>query len=219
MKKFAIFFIIILILAIGVYFLWQKVGKIKKEEKSIEPLMTNEQISKNKKIAMIIASENFRDEEYFVPKKILEKGGAEIKTVSDKNGIAQGADGGGAKVDLLVRDVNPIDFDAVVFIGGPGALKHLDNEFSYELARAAIEQGKILGAICVSPAILAKAGVLKGRRATVWSSALDKSTVKILKENGADYVDEDVVIDGKVITANGPSAAEEFGEKISEMLK
>jgi len=219
MKKFAIFFIIILILVIGIYFLWQKVGKIKKEEKSIEPFMNNEQILKNKKIAMIVASENFRDEEYFVPKEILEKGGAEIKTASNKMGVAQGADGGSAKVDLLVQDVNPIDFDAVVFIGGPGALKHLDNEFSYELARTAIEQGKILGAICVSPVILAKAGVLKSKRATVWSSALDKSTVKILKDNGADYVDENVVADGKIITANGPSSAKEFGEKILEMLK
>lgn len=168
---------------------------------------------------MIVASEDFRDEEYFVPKEILEKEGAEVKTISNKKGVAQGADGASAKVDLLVQDVNPVDFDAVVFIGGPGALKYLDNEFSYELTRAAIEQGKILGAICVSPVILAKAGVLKNKKATVWSSALDKSSVKILKENGANYVDEDVVVDGKIITANGPSSAKQFGERISSMLK
>ncbi|MFH0803884.1 MAG: DJ-1/PfpI family protein [Candidatus Tagabacteria bacterium] len=173
----------------------------------------------DKKIALIVAGEGFRDEEYFVPKEILEKEGAEIKNASDKTGVARGADGGEVKVDLLLQEVNPADFDAVVFIGGPGALEHLDNEISYKLARATIEQGKILGAICISPSILAKAGVLKGRKATVSSSALNKSAVKILKENGAIYEDENMVVDGKIITANGPSAAQEFGEKISLMLK
>jgi protease I len=173
----------------------------------------------NKKIAMIIASEDFRDEEYFVPKEILEKEGIEVKTASDKTGLARGADGGEAKVDLLVQEVNSADFDAVVFIGGPGALEYLDNEISYKLARGVAEQEKILGAICVAPAILARAGVLKNKKATVWSSALDKGPVRILKEAGTIYEDEDVVIDGKIITANGPSSAQEFGEKILSMLR
>ncbi len=173
----------------------------------------------NKKIALIVASNGFRDEEYFVPKEILENEGAEIKTASDKTGVARGADGGEIKVDLLIQEVNPADFDAVVFIGGPGALEHLDNEISYKLARATIKQGKILAAICVSSVILAKAGVLKSKKATVWSSALDKSAVKILEANGAIYEDENVVIDGKIITAHGPSSAQEFGEKISSTLQ
>jgi protease I len=112
-----------------------------------------------------------------------------------------------------------VDFDAVVFIGGPGALERLDNEISYKLARDTIEKGKILAAICVSPAILAKAGVLKSKKAVVWSSALDKSAVKILEDNGAIYEGESVVIDGKIITAHGPSSAQEFGEKILLMLQ
>lgn len=172
----------------------------------------------SKKIVLIVARESFRDEEYFVPKEILEKGGVEIKTASDKTGIARGAEGGEVKVDLLVQEINPADFDAVVFIGGPGALEHLDNKISYKLARDTIERGKILAAICVSSVILARAGVLKSKKATVWSSVLDKSTVKILKEGGAIYEDENVVIDGKIITANGPSSAKEFGEKILSIL-
>jgi protease I len=65
---------------------------------------------------------------------------------------------------------------------------------------------------------LAKAGVLKGKKATVWSSSLDRGPVKILKENGVIYEDKDVVQDGKIITANGPGAAEEFGQKLAEAL-
>lgn len=168
---------------------------------------------------MVVASENFRDAEYFIPKEILEKEGAEIKTASDKTGAIRGADGGSAEADLLAGDVNPAEFDAVVFIGGPGALTHLDNEISYGLARKTVEMGKTLAAICVSPSILAKAGVLKGKKATVWSSAFDKSAAKVLEENGANYADEAVVVDGNIITANGPASAEEFGEKISETLR
>ncbi len=172
----------------------------------------------NKKIAMVIAAEGFRDEEYFIPKGILEKEGVQIKTASDKAGTAMGAYGGNAEVDLLVKEVNPADFDAVIFVGGSGALEHLDNEISYKLARDTVEMGKILAAICISPSILAKAGVLKGKNATVSASALNKTAVKILEENGAVYKEENAVIDGKIITANGPSSAQEFGEKILSIL-
>jgi len=65
---------------------------------------------------------------------------------------------------------------------------------------------------------LAKAGTLEGKKAAVWSSPLDKSAVKILKENGADYQKDSLVVDGKIITANGPGAAKEFGQKIVEGL-
>lgn len=173
----------------------------------------------NKKVVMIVASENFRDEEYFVPKEVLAKRGVQVKTASNKLGIAKGAGGTEAKVDLLISDVKPVDFDAVVFIGGPGALQNLDNEVSYNLAKATIEQGKILAAICISPVILAKAGVLSGKKATVWSSPLDRKPVKILEENGARYVGGKVVIEDKIITANGPLAAQEFGEAIIKAIE
>ena len=167
---------------------------------------------------MVIAFRDFRDAEYFVPKEILEKAGAKITTVSTKMGTAIGADGGDTEVDLLLENLNPVDFDAVVFIGGPGCLEYLDKEDSYRVARETIEKNKVLGSICVSPVILAKAGVLKEKRATVWSSPMDRGPVRILKENGAIYEDKDVVVDGKIITGNGPDAAEEFGKKLVEGL-
>ncbi len=169
-------------------------------------------------IVMIIAFKDFRDEEYFVPRQIFRAAGAVVKTASTEKGTAIGADGGEVNVDLLVSEINPAEFDAVVFIGGPGALNYLDNEDSYKIARETIAQGKVLGAICISPAILAKAGVLEGKKATVWSSSMDKSAVKILEDNGAVYQPESVVADGKIITADGPAAADPFGMKIVEAL-
>jgi len=167
-----------------------------------------------KKVAIIMAFKDFRDAEYFVPKEILEKAGATVIPVSTKKGTALGADGGDVEVDLAIEELKPADFDGVVFIGGPGALKELDNEKSYSLARETVSQNKVLGSICISPVILAKAGVLQNKKATVWSSPLDRSSIRILKENGVAYVPEEVVIDGKIITANGPDASEEFGMKL-----
>lgn len=178
-----------------------------------------EEILKGKKVAMIIAFKDFRDEEYFVPKEILEGAGAEIKNVSTQTGEAMGAEGGEVKINLLIQELNISDFDAIVFIGGPGALKYLDNENSYKVAKETISQNKVLAAICISSTILAKAGVLEGKKATVWSSSMDKSPIKILEENNAIYQADDVVADGKIITASGPAAAKKFGESIVDLLK
>jgi len=179
----------------------------------------------NKKVIFVVALRDFRDAEYFIPKEILESAGVEIKTASNKKGLpasrqglAIGADGGEIEIDFLVPEVRPQELDAVVFIGGPGTLKYLDNEDSYKLAKETIAREKILAAICISPVILAKAGVLEGKKATVWSSPMDKSAIKTLEQYKSNYEDKPVVIDGKIITANGPDAAEEFGEKIKELL-
>lgn len=173
-----------------------------------------EQSLSSKKIVMVIAFKDFRDEEYFVPKEILEGSGAEIKTASNKEGMARGADGGEVLIDYKLEDIDLNNFDAVVFIGGPGCLENLDNENSYNLVKETVAKNKLLASICVSPVILAKAGVLKGKRATVWSGPMDKSAIKILEENGAIYTPESVVVDGKIITANGPDAAKKFAEAL-----
>jgi protease I len=215
-KLLGLIIIIISIAIISVYF-YQKLNKtITKNQQKESQIMVN---LINKKVAMIVASENFRDEEYLIPKDILEKRGVEVKTASNKLDIAKGAGGTEVKIDLLVSDIKPSDFDAVIFVGGPGCLQNLDNEISYNLVKAVIKENKILAAICISPVILAKAGVLSGKQATVWSSPFDKQPIKILKENGAKYLREKVVIDGKIITANGPAAAKEFGEAILRVLE
>jgi protease I len=171
-----------------------------------------------KKIAMIIAFQDFRDEELFIPRSIFLAEGAEVKIVSTKKGKAIGVFGGVIDVDLTLEELNVSEFGAIVFVGGAGAAKYVNDEKCHQIARKAVSQEKILGAICIAPAILARAGVLKGKKATVWSSNLDKSAIKILKEEGADYQKDSVVADGKIITANGPVAARKFGEAIVRLL-
>ena len=176
-------------------------------------------ILENRKIAMIIAYRNFRDEEYEVPHKIFEELSADVKTFSDELGVAQGVDGMEVTVDSRLIDLDIYEFDAIVFIGGPGALEHLDISESYQIAKDAIKQNKILAAICIAPGILAKAGVLRGKRATVWTSSLNKDAQRVLEQNGAIYQSDSVVVDGKIITADGPNSVEEFANKIVDALK
>ena len=88
-----------------------------------------------KKIAMIIAFREFRDEEYFIPKQILQGAGAQIKTVSTSLGQAIGKLGGDTKVDLKLTELKVEDYDTVLFIGGPGAAKHIDDEKFHQVAQ------------------------------------------------------------------------------------
>ena len=180
-----------------------------------EELMPN---LENKLILMVIAYKDFRDEEYFKTRQVFDVAGAKIKIASTKIGEAIGADGNSVETEILIKDANPKDYDAVVFIGGSGALIYLDNEDSYNLVKETITNNKVLAAICISPVILAKAGVLKGKKVTVWTSPTDKSAVKILEENGAIFINELTVIDGTIVTGNGPSASKEFAMKVSEVL-
>jgi len=175
-------------------------------------------ITMEKKILMAVAFKDFRDEEYFIPKEILEKAGFSIDTTSTKKGIAIGSQGGEAIVHMGMDEINLENYEAVIFCGGSGMANELDNQIFHKLAKDFYVNNKTVTAICVAPALLAKAGILEDKKATVWSSALDKSFIKILEENGAIYEDSPVRIDNNIITANGPDAAEEFGKAIKELL-
>lgn len=219
MKKVLILILIIVIIIIAGFLIYTNL--VKKEPRPLwipEQQISMPKTLENKKIAMLIAFRDFRDEEYFIPKNTLGSTGAKIQTVSTESGTAIGSQGGDTQVDILLGDLKVSDFDAIIFVGGPGAPKYLDNETSYQIAKDAVSQNKVLAAICISPTILAKAGVLAGKKATVWSSVLDKSAVKILNDNNAIYQDSPVAVDGNIITANGPGAAEEFGKTIVEVL-
>lgn len=171
-----------------------------------------------KRIAMIIAFRDFRDEEYFIPKQILESAGAKASTFSSSLGQAIGSQGGEAEVEGTLENLKTDDFDAVLFVGGGGAQKYIDNPLCHRIAKEVVGKDKIVAAICIAPAILAKAGILAGKKATVWNSSMDKSAVKFLKANGAIFQSEDVVCDGKIVTANGPLAAKKFGQVIVGIL-
>lgn len=166
-----------------------------------------------KKVVMIVAQNDFRDEEFLQPKEILEREAVVIKVASTTLDYVSGMLGAKVKPDILVSDINVRDFDAIVFVGGMGASQYWDDPVAWKLAQDAINTGRIVAAICIAPVTLAKAGILKGKRVTVWSSEAGE-----LKAAGANYTGRMVERDGNIITGSGPSAAREFGEEILRAL-
>ena len=180
--------------------------------------MAKEKKIEGKNILMVIASKNFRDEEYFIPYEIFQNEGAKITTASSMKGESVGIEGGEARSTMLLKEVNPKDFDAIVFVGGDGAKEYFDNDEAHKLAQEFYSRRKVVAAICIAPVILARSGILKIKKATVWSSLANKSGLEELKSAGCNYADEGVVVDGKIITADGPAKSEEFAKAVVDVL-
>ncbi len=166
------------------------------------------------RILMIIAPYNFRDEELFIPKRIFEDNGYEVVVASSSLKTARGMLGALYKPELLLKQVRVKDYKAIVLVGGSGSVVYFNNRILHHIVREALKEHKVLGAICLAPCILAKAGVLKGKRATVWYSAKE-----CLIKNGAIYTGKPVEVDGKIVTASGPFAARKFAHTILKVLK
>ncbi|MFA6217670.1 MAG: DJ-1/PfpI family protein [Candidatus Omnitrophota bacterium] len=166
-----------------------------------------------KKIVMVIGVNNYRDEELLQPREIFEKNGFTVSVASTSLEKSIGVLGAEVKPDLLVKDITASDFDAILFVGGQGATQYWNDPLAHKLAWDYLNANKIVAAICIAPVILAKAGILKGKRATVWSTEAGQILVK-----GAEYTKNNVEIDGNIITAAGPFAARQFAEAIIKAM-
>jgi protease I len=122
--------------------------------------------------------------------------------------------GATVRPDIKLEQVRVDDYDAVIFVGGSGSAVYFNDDRALSIAREAFDKRKKTCAICIAPVILANAGVLKGKRATVWNG----DYVEMLEAGGATYTGRPVEVDGNVITANGPKAARDFGRAIAKEL-
>jgi len=166
-----------------------------------------------KRILMIISLQNYRDEELNVPKKIFEGAGAIVDVASEKIGKARGMLGSRVESNLVYSEAKVDDYDAVIFVGGVGSKIFWNDPKAHTLVKETIEKDKLLAAICLAPATLANAGVLKGKKATSYSMASPA-----LKKAGATYTGKPVEVDNKIVTGEGPDAAEEFAMTIIREL-
>ncbi|MBI4666923.1 MAG: DJ-1/PfpI family protein [Nitrospinae bacterium] len=168
------------------------------------------------KILMVIAPEQFRDEELNHPREVFNGAGAQVTVASTRTGVANGKLGYKENVSKTLDDVAGENFDAVVVVGGGGSHQYLyNNKRLHDILRRHHGAGKVVAAICVSGGVLANAGLLTGVDATVWKS---DETMKAYTDNKVHFVDKPVVRAGKIVTANGPSAARDFGRTILEAL-
>ncbi len=169
-----------------------------------------------KYIIMVIAPNNFKDEEYFIPRGIFEKAGYKVITASTHK-TAFSVKGKEVRVNATINQINDTllsNASALVFSGGPGVSVYFKDKSIKNLILKADKKNKTIGAICLAPVVLANSGILKGKHATVW----DHSFINQLIMGGAKYVNQSVVVDGNIVTSNGPEHAEEFAEAIIKQL-
>ncbi|MGQ9706771.1 MAG: DJ-1/PfpI family protein [bacterium] len=196
----------------------EKTGELEAVEES-SPTTEIASSLEGKNILLIVAQDGFKDIEYAKTRKVLESAGANITVASNNAGSCKGIDGLEIISDLgfSKSKIDPSGYSSVVLIGGPGATKYLyHNKDLILLIKTAYEQGKVIGAICLAPGVLAESGILKGKKATVFDSPEAR---KLFDDNGVIYTGENVTIDGKIVTANGPHSAEDFGMDLVNLLK
>jgi len=183
------------------------------EKESTKP---QEQITARSKTAvLIISKQNFRDEELFETKRVLDMSGVRTIIASTRTGVIRGFLGGLAEAGILVNALRVDDVDAIIFVGGLGAREYFENPIVLNIVREAAAKGKVVAAISIAPTILANAGVLGGVRATSFLSERP-----VLERAGARYTGLPVesAKGGLIITAVGPMAASQFGRAIVDAL-
>lgn len=172
---------------------------------------------KNKIIAILVTN-GFEESEFTAPKEALENAGATTHVVSlEKGKIKSWTDGNWGSefdVDKAVDEVSVSDYDALILPGGvinPDLLRR--NSKAVDFVRGFAEHKKPISAICHGPWLLAEAGILKGRKITSYAS------IKTDMINaGANWVDEEVVVDSGLTTARSPEDLPAFCKKVVEEI-
>ncbi len=157
-------------------------------------------------------AEGFEEIEFATIVDILRRAGINVTVAGLKEGTTEGAHGVRVTPDTTIDKVNTGDFDVVVLPGGyPGFVNLGESEKVLKLVKEMYEGNKYVTAICGAPSVLGKAGVIQGKKATIYPGMENTLT-------GAQPSEERVVVDGKIITSRGPGTAMEFAIKLVEVL-
>ena len=163
----------------------------------------------------ILATDGFEQVELTEPRNALDEAGATTHVIAPKGGQIKAWDetdwGISVDVDATLDEATPQDYDALLLPGGvlnPDNLR--TNEQAVSFARTFFDEDKPVAAICHGPQTLIEADVLRGRRMTSYAAIQTD-----LKNAGAEWVDEEVVIDGNLITSRKPDDLPAFNEAIA----
>jgi protease I len=172
-------------------------------------------VLKGKKVA-ILAADMFERVELEEPRKALEGAGAEVEVVSLEEGEIKGFDhfdpANTVHVDRTVDEVSPNDYDALLIPGGVGNPDQLrGDENAVAFVRGLHDAGKPMAVICHGPWVLVESGIVRGKRVTSWPT-LETD----IRNAGGDWVDEEVVVDGSLVTSRKPDDIPAFNR---EMLR
>jgi protease I len=168
------------------------------------------------KILIAVAPEKYRDEELAEPVAAFQKAGIDFDIASTRRGPCTGMLGAKTTATLSFDDIDPKRYDGLVIVGGAGSQMHLwDDDLLNPIVKMFQQSGKVVAAICLAPIVLARAGILKNKKATYFESPASFREMKI---GGAVITNAPVVKDGRIITANGPAASKAFADTIVQAL-
>jgi protease I len=168
---------------------------------------------KGKRVA-ILAENMYQEMELWVPYYRLKEEGAEVKVVGAGGAKSYASKHGyPVNVDAQAEAVSAVEFDAVVVPGGYAPDMMRRHDAMVRLVREAAQQGKVVAAICHAGWMLASAGVIKGRKLTSFFSIKDD-----MSNAGAQWVDQEVVVDGNLITSRKPDDLPAFCREIVNAL-
>ncbi|MGQ9706770.1 MAG: DJ-1/PfpI family protein [bacterium] len=172
-------------------------------------------------VLLIIAHKDFMDNELATVKALVESLGGVTTIASTIRGKCKGSLKGEVDSQITLSEVDVDNYDGIVFIGGLGVEDDFyKNSDAMRIAREAVERDKVLGAMTIAPAILAKAGVLKGKKATVYIDPKNPEERGILKSGGAQLLEgEPIVVDGNIITCMHPEYSQLFADGFADLLK
>jgi len=163
----------------------------------------------------ILAEDYYQELELWYPLLRLREAGAEVKVVGTGSASTYHSKlGYPVEVDVVAGEVSPQDFDAVIVPGGYGPDRLRRYPAILSLVRGIWQQGKVVAAICHGPWVLISAGILEGRRMTSFYSIKDD-----IINAGATWVDEPVVVDGKLVTSRQPDDLPAFMRAIIALVK
>ncbi len=174
-------------------------------------------IEKEGRIVMVFAPHLCCDEEFFRFKAHFDRHNIEVIAASTTANVGPG-ERLGLKVlpDIMISQIDVDNFDAIVVNSGNGCKEFLWDDTSLrEVIRDAFARNKVIAAGCIAPVVLARAGILQSREATV---LVRPGTIEELEKGGAIYRDEAVVASGNIITGRDLEALDEFAEIILEKL-
>jgi len=167
---------------------------------------------------LMLATDGFENDELFKPRQALIEAGATVTLASIKTDEIQGEKAGEKadtiKPDMTLDDVDTEDYDALVLPGGVGNPDTMRmQERATEIVTEFMDDDKIVAAICHAPWLLAEADVIDGRKLTSWPSIRTD-----LENAGGNVVDQEVVVDGNLITSRNPDDIPAFNEAIVKAL-
>lgn len=165
-------------------------------------------------VLVVIADRNFSDTEFWTLRDGLVEADYTPVVANASGGDSAGSEGSTVAADLKVGDAVAGDYVAVALIGGTGSQGYVGDAGLHALLREGDANGRPLGAICLAPAILARAGVLEGRKATICSGEEG-----YLEKAGCREIGTGVVVDGTIVTADGPDSSSGFRDAFLEVLE